>query len=149
MRLKRFCAAVSSAWRCATTASAVAFSSARWATKDSAVNFAFCARRTLSLGLGQLCLEDLSIHARDHFAEFDEVTFVNVDFSDTTRQFGSYIHFSGFICPLAANSLPIVLGLNITQARAATTMQARIMLTRGSAFFPPFISYPKPHKKEL
>lgn len=33
----------------------------------------------LGLSLGQLSFENLSIHARDHFAAFDEVALINVD----------------------------------------------------------------------
>lgn len=46
VRVKRFCAAVSSAWRCATTAWAVPFSLSRWATSEVAVTLAFSAWRT-------------------------------------------------------------------------------------------------------
>lgn len=46
VRVKRFCAAVSSAWRCATTAWAVLFSLSRWATSEVAVSLAFSAWRT-------------------------------------------------------------------------------------------------------
>ncbi|MCY1365976.1 hypothetical protein D9M69_528520 [compost metagenome] len=46
VRTKRFCVAVSSAWRWLTMAAAVACSLSRWATRASAVALAFSARRT-------------------------------------------------------------------------------------------------------
>ena len=56
----------------------------------------------LSLGLGQLRLEHLSIHPRDDFAGLDEVALVDLDLGDPPGKLGRHVHLGGLDASVAA-----------------------------------------------
>ncbi|MNP20505.1 hypothetical protein D3C76_1130770 [compost metagenome] len=56
----------------------------------------------LRLGLRQLRLEHLGIHARDDLADLHEVAFVHQDFRHPPGQLGRHVHFGGLDAPVAA-----------------------------------------------
>ncbi|MNP03437.1 hypothetical protein D3C76_953220 [compost metagenome] len=54
------------------------------------------------LGLRQLGLEHLGIHARDHLAGLHEVALVDQDFRDTSGQLGRHVDLGGLDAAVAA-----------------------------------------------